>query len=291
MFDKGPINSVYNSSTVHPQLRETNTVVFADFLATTRESTNVFALKVIRFLEGRIQSGYQKGSPIKLTGNDMAHIGYTKERFTNHIEECGKTLLHTSVYAWNELDKGTGKYAWYGSNFFSSVTIADCGTELLLYLTSSLEDQLLSPKNNYLEYPLENIVALPSAKALKLHDILLSLLRKHGNSLMYMDITMLADALDCDSADGLAPNAFIRNNVKRPIEYINKHTALMVYYTTVRIGKKTTAIRFFVSDYRTLANKQTSLQKGGESPLADIEEALNSGLGELRVTLPKAKSE
>lgn len=255
-------------ATVQYGNRPIPSVVLSNFLATTRETTNIWSMKIIRLLETRLRNNYVRGEPFVLNQNDMELLGLTKQRLTSHMKEAGEALLTAYVYSWEEVDGMPNSYDWVGCNFFNKVKISKAHGEIHLWLNPSLEDELINRKKNFLKYPLENIIGLSSAYALKLHDTLLALYRKFDcPEALLIDIKELANELEYGNTDEkFKPNVFVSNIIKRSVAYINENTALYVRYVPVRAGRSTAYIRFFIEDFETLEKKKVQLEQLDKMP-------------------------
>lgn len=280
------------------QLLDSNRmIVMSNAFVISVEAGTSLAARLLRLAIGAIPANAEELPETKITTTDFSALNLTAQRLTGHARKVLEDILSYRIIlvSMDKLQQGTQKLT--GINVFSYATLIPGEGAINVQLNPVLKEHFLALRSNFTQYKLREICHLNTYAAIKLHELLLSYVRKYDNHLVRFNLATLSALLGYKPKKAFKGSTFFNTTLKRALEEINEHTSIEVRAVPVYPAKSRayTDVRFYAEVFDSITEKQEhqawveSLRNGNDSEKrkiitdidADIETKLRTGEGEL----------
>lgn len=205
----------------------------------TGKSFSLVEKKLLLYLISRIKPDDTELKLQQININDFWEVcGYsqtTNGKYT-FIKECIEKLA--SRVMWLENEKRIVLVRWIDKAY-----IEKGNSTINIKLDDNLKPYLLNLKENYTQFPLDNIIKMKSKYGIALYEILKSYAYKLK---LTIEIDILKEKLDCVN---YTDNSNFKKKVINPaLNDINTYTDLKVYIEYKKEGKQIKYIVFYIED-------------------------------------------
>ena len=279
-----------------PLLDANRSIVMSNEFVISVEGGSSLAARLVRVAIGAIPMDAEELPETKITTTDFAALNLTAQRLTGHARKVLEDVLSYRIILVS-MDKLKEPQKLTGINVFSYATLIPGEGAIVVQLNPVLKEHFLALRSDFTRYKLQEITELNTFASIKLHELLLSYVRKYDNHLVRFNLHTLSVMLGYKPKSEFRASTFFNTTLKRALEEINAHTSIQVKAVPVYPTKSRsyTDVRFYIDDWETIAEKQSRLawedrlRNGPDSPErkiiigadAEVENKLKTGEGEL----------
>ena len=226
-----------------------NYVVQANALITGKQALKLNSTKLIRSAIMQVVRDDEELKPYIVSIKELADLfGVPANNIYRDIDDITDDIIRNPVYIREEKDgKTTGfaKIPWISRCEYRE------GVGLAIKLNEDLKPYLISLKDHYTQYTLEEIMPMKSVYSIRIFELLLSKIMYRsipkGGTEVVLTVQEIRECCDCEDKYEEFKN--LRNRViEGAISEINEKTLYNVEYSYIKKDKSVVAIKFLVKD-------------------------------------------